>query len=200
MTIRYYSRVSTKAQDTASQDRELNDHAQHQEAPVAFYTDTWTGKNMNRPGLIHLLDDLKPGDTLCCWRLDRLGRTAKGLVNLFDDLLERKINFVSLKDGIDLTTPAGRLIANVLASVASYETEVRADRVRAGHARAKAEGKSWGGRKVGTRIKVSEELEALIVQMHEEKRPVMQIARLAKVSRPTIYHVLRRRVAKNSIN
>jgi DNA invertase Pin-like site-specific DNA recombinase len=71
---------------------------------------------------------------------------------------------------------------------------------RAGHARAKAEGKKWGGRKTGTRIKVSEELEALIVQMHDERRPIMQIARLAKVSRPTIYHVLRRRVAEIKTN
>jgi DNA invertase Pin-like site-specific DNA recombinase len=192
MTHRYYSRVSTKAQDTASQDKELREHAQAQPGPVAFYTDTWTGKTMNRPGLERLLDELRPGDTLCCWRLDRLGRTAKGLVNLFDALSERRINFVSLKDGIDLTTPAGRLIANVLASVAAYETEVRAERVRAGHARARAEGKRWGGRKVGTRIKVSEEMESLILQMRQEGRAVTQIARLAQVSRPTVYAVLRK--------
>jgi DNA invertase Pin-like site-specific DNA recombinase len=193
MTFRYYSRVSTKAQDTASQDRELREHAHAQHDPVAFYSDTWTGKTMNRPGLERLLDDLRPGDTLCCWRLDRLGRTAKGLVNLFDALAERRINFVSLKDGIDLTTPAGRLIANVLASVAAYETEVRAERVRAGHARARAEGKRWGGRKVGTRIKVSEEMEALILQMRQDGRGVAQIARLAQVSRPTVYAVLHKR-------
>ena len=62
------------------------------------------------------------------------------------------MTFVSLKDGIDLGTPAGRLMANVLASVAAYETEVRKERQLAGIAKAKAEGKRWGGRRPGTRI------------------------------------------------
>jgi DNA invertase Pin-like site-specific DNA recombinase len=63
--------------------------------------------------------------TLIVWRLDRLGRTAKGLTALFDDLFQRKVNLISLRDGLDLSTPAGRLMANVLVSVAAYETEVR---------------------------------------------------------------------------
>ena len=84
--------------------------------------------------------------TVVVWRLDRLGRTAKGLTALFEDLLGRGVDLVSLEDGLDLATPAGRLMANVLASVAQYETEVRADRVLAGQAVAKANGKTWGGR------------------------------------------------------
>jgi len=82
---------------------------------------------------------------IVCWRLDSLGRTAKGLTALFHELYERKVNLVSLKDGIDLNTPAGRLMANMLASVAQYETEVRAERVMAGQARARSQGKRWGG-------------------------------------------------------
>ena len=78
------------------------------------------------------------------WRLDRLGRTAKGLTALFAELLERRVNLVSLRDSIDLKTAAGRLMANVLASVAQYEMEVRAERVRAGQAVARANGKTWG--------------------------------------------------------
>jgi DNA invertase Pin-like site-specific DNA recombinase len=68
---------------------------------------------------------------------------------LFDDLIARKVNLVSLKDGIDLFPPAGRLMANVLASVAQYETEVRAERVIAGLAAARAAGKRWGGSRKG---------------------------------------------------
>jgi hypothetical protein len=60
-------------------------------------------------------------------RLDRLGRTAKGLTSLFEDLIRWKVNLISLKDGLDLVTPAGRLMANILAGVAAYETEVRAE-------------------------------------------------------------------------
>ena len=70
-----------------------------------------------------------------CWRLDRLGRTAKGLTAFFDDLTNRRIGLFSMKDCLDLTTPAGRLMANVLASVSAYETEVRQEGVLAGKRR-----------------------------------------------------------------
>ena len=76
------------------------------------------------------------------WRLDRLGRTAKGLTALFDDLTTRKIGLFSPRGSLDLSIPAGRLMANVLASVAAYETEVRAERVLAGQAAARASGKT----------------------------------------------------------
>jgi DNA invertase Pin-like site-specific DNA recombinase len=89
------------------------------------------------------------------WRLDRLGRTAKGLTALFAELLELRVNLVSLRDSIDLNTPAGRLMANVLASVAQYETEVRAERVRAGQMIARANGKTWGGSKPGRMLHVT---------------------------------------------
>src|SRR6202042_1988554 len=91
------------------------------------------------------------------WRLDRLGRTAKGLTALFEELRELGVNLVSLKDCLDLATPAGRLMACVLASVAAYETEVRAERVLAGQEAARAAGKKWGGSEKGRRLKVSEE-------------------------------------------
>jgi DNA invertase Pin-like site-specific DNA recombinase len=79
-------------------------------------------------------------DTLVVWRLDRLGRTAKGLIGLFDDLVCWKVNLISLKDGLDLTTASGRLMANILAGLAAYETEVRAERIRAGQEVARAAG------------------------------------------------------------
>ena len=93
--------------------------------------------------------------SMVVWRIDRLGRTAKGLTALFEELRERKINLVSIRDGLDLSTPAGRLMANILASVAQYETEVRGERVRAGQEKARAEGKRWGGSRVGVRKRVT---------------------------------------------
>src|SRR4051794_41613382 len=102
---------------------------------------------MDRPGFNRLLADIEAGkvDRVVVWRLDRLGRTAKGLTALFDDLLARGVDLVSLKDGLDLETPAGRLMANVLASVAAYETEVRAERIMAGAAAARGGGGGGGG-------------------------------------------------------
>ena len=84
----------------------------------------------------------------------------------------------------------GRLMAGVLASVAAYETEVRKERRLAGIAKAKAEGKRWGGRKPGTRIRLPVEKEALIRQLHAEGKAVAAIARLVGLSRKSVYKAL----------
>jgi DNA invertase Pin-like site-specific DNA recombinase len=124
------------------------------------------------------------------WRLDRLGRTAKDLTALFDELRERKVNLVSLRDGLDLHTPAGRLMPNVLASVAQYETEVRADRVRAGQEIARKNGKRWGGSVAGVRKKVTPTKERAIRSMRQAGEPITAIAAAVGLSRPTVYDVL----------
>ena len=87
-------------------------------------------------------------------------------------------------------TPAGRLMAGVLASVAAYETEVRKERQLAGIAKAKADGKTWGGRKPGTRVRLTLEKEALIRQLHTEAKPVSAIARMVGLTRKTVYRAL----------
>jgi DNA invertase Pin-like site-specific DNA recombinase len=152
--VAIYVRVSSARQDLASQLPDLERWAAAQETEVRFYRDKFTGKTLDRPGWIKLQSAIDRGEVfmVVCWRLDRLGRTAKGLTALFADLTERKIPLVSLKDGIDLSTASGRMLANVLASVAQFETELRAERVRAGQAAAKAAGKSIGGRKAGSPI------------------------------------------------
>lgn len=187
-----YSRVSSKRQDTKSQKPDLETWASGQRLPMVWYSDKFTGKTMDRPGWQKLQAAIDRGEVaaVCCWRLDRLGRTAKGLTALFDDLRERKINLVSLREGIDLSTPAGRMMANMLASVAQYETELRAERVLAGQAVARAAGKTWGGRKPGTRVRVTAEKERTIKAMHKAGESVTAIARTVELSRPTIYAVL----------
>jgi DNA invertase Pin-like site-specific DNA recombinase len=147
---------------------------------------------MDRPGWNRLIEDVRNGkvSAVVCWRLDRLGRTAKGLTALFSELAERRVNLVSLRDGIDLNTPAGRLMANVLASVAQYETEIRAERVLAGQAKARAEGKTWGGSAKGRRLKVTEEQISVIRRMKGEGKTVAAIARATSLTRPTVYSYL----------
>jgi len=100
------------------------------------------------------------------------------------------VGLISIKDGLDLGTPAGRLMANVIASVAAYEVEVRSERVLAGQAVARAKGKTWGGMPKGTRIKVTPEQEAIIRRLKGEGEKVARIARATGLSRPTIYSVL----------
>ena len=128
---------------------------------------------------------------IVCWRLDRLGRTAKGLTALFEDLQGRHVGLISLKDGLGLSTPAGRLMANVLAPVAQYETEVRGERVRVGQAAARAAGKTWGGSEKGRRVKVTPQRTRIIQQMEQDRETVVAIAKATGLSRPTVYSVLR---------
>jgi DNA invertase Pin-like site-specific DNA recombinase len=220
MATAIYKRVSSKQQDTKSQSEDLDAYRKRLEAEgeaVVEYADKFTGKTMNRPGWTKLWADACSGKVskIAVWRLDRLGRTVAGLSHLFVELQERKIGLVSLRDGLDLNTPAGRLMAHVLASVAAYETEVRFERQVGGIAavlkdlengtavwkkgdRAGTPRTKYGsGRKPGTRIKVTEETEEAILGMADAGKPVAAIARLVKVSRVTIYTVLKRhRTAK----
>ena len=149
-----YLRVSTRRQDTASQVPELRRWAESHDGDSLWYHDTYTGTSMERPGFRRMMRDIEQGrvDTLVVWRLDRLGRTAKGLTSLFEDLVRCKVNLIGLKDGLDLVTPSGRLMANILAGVAAYETEVRAERILAGETAARMRGVRWGGSTRGRRI------------------------------------------------
>jgi DNA invertase Pin-like site-specific DNA recombinase len=191
-----YLRVSKgKGQDIASQEPDLNSWAATRPVAPKTYTDKATGKNMDRPGFQRLMADARAGKvrTIAVWRLDRLGRTAGGLTALFDELKSLKVNLISIKDGLDLSTPAGTLMANVLASVAQFETEVRAERIHAGLEVAKAKGVKLGRKKgegLGKRIVVKPEQEAMARRMHAEGTGVSKIARATGLSRPTIYTII----------
>ncbi len=192
--IAIYVRVSTKRQDTRSQEPDLKRWAEaFDEADSAvWYRDKATGKTMDRPGWRKLEAAINASKVskLVCWRLDRLGRTASGLTALFDDLRAKKVNLVSVRDGLDLETPAGRLMANVLASVAAYENEVRSERIVAGQAAARANGKRWGGSRKGERKTVTPELAAVIQGLRDDGTSIVKIARAVRLSRPTVYSVL----------
>jgi len=191
--VAIYCRVSKRnGQDVRSQLPDLERWAAAQDQPVQWYRDRFTGRTMDRPGWNRLRAALDSGEvaTIVVWRLDRLGRTAKGLTALFSHLQEKKVNLVSIRDGLDLSTAAGRLMAHVLASVAQYETEVRAERILAGQAAARAAGKVWGGGKPGRRVRLSEEKEQVIKQLSRQGKGIAEIARVVGLSRPTIYKAL----------
>ncbi len=166
-------------------------------ATVAWYKDKASGTNYNRKGWAQLEADLNTGKItrLVVWRLDRLGRTAGETIPLMDRLDKLGISFISIRDGFDSTTPAGRLMRNMLASFAQFETEVRSERQRAGIEAAKAQGKTWGGRKAGTRITLTVEKEELCRKLKGEGLPIAAIARNLGLSRKTVYEVLARQAA-----
>jgi DNA invertase Pin-like site-specific DNA recombinase len=162
-----YVRVSSAAQNIASQLPDLKRWADACGANCVWYSDRFSGRSMNRPAWSKLAAAIEAGEVerVVVWRIDRLGRTVSGLSTLFEDLCRRKVGLVSLKDGIDLQSAAGRLLAHVLASMAAFENELRSERVRAGQAAARAAGKTWGGSEKGRRIWVSDEQIAVIHRM-----------------------------------
>jgi DNA invertase Pin-like site-specific DNA recombinase len=188
-----YVRASSRSQDTASQEPDLKRWVEaRKETTVRWYRDKFTGTTMERPGFTRLMQDVQLGkvNRVVVWRLDRLGRTARGLTALFEDLLKRGVALESLKEALDLETPAGRLLAHVLASVAMFETEVRSERIVAGQVAAREAGKRWGGSPKGRRLKVTAEQESTIRRKRDEGEGVTAIARATGLSRPTIYRVL----------
>lgn len=191
--VAIYARVSTARQNTKSQKPDLEAWAAGQTLPVVWYEDKATGKNMDRPGWQRLEAAMRAGKVakVVCWRLDRLGRSVRGLTTLFDELTERKVDLVSLKDGLDLNTATGRLVANVLASIAQFESELRSERVLAGQAVARSNGKRWGGHTPKHGRKVTPEQVKAIRQLKAEGTPITRIANAVKLSRPTVYEVLR---------
>jgi len=192
--IAIYIRVSSRKQDTRSQEPDLRRWAEAHAAdmPVRWYQDKFTGRTMDRPGWQRLKAAIDQGSVakLVVWRLDRLGRTVSGLTALFEELAARGVGFESVRDRVDLSTAAGRLMAHVLASVAAYENEVRSERIVAGQQAARKQGRTWGGSSRGRRLKVNAEQVAIIRRLHGEGAAVAAISRAVNLSRPTVYSVL----------
>ena len=144
------------------------------------YRDKFTGKTMDRPGWNKLAKDIEAGKVakLACWRLDRLGRTAKGLTALFKELVTRKVNLVSLMDGLDLSTPAGRLMARgggPIRDRGSLRTGPRWSRSGPDHRQ--AHGKA---RRNPEPVKATREQDTLVRRMKTEGEPIASIARATR--------------------
>ena len=142
-----YARVSTLDQEPENQLAELRRYvAARGWTAVEFVDRGISGARDRRPALDAVLTDIKRRrfDVLVCWRLDRLGRSLKHRVTLLDELQALGVAFVSLQEGIDATTPAGKLQMHILAAIAEFERARIAERVTAGLARARANGRRLG--------------------------------------------------------
>ncbi len=131
-----YVRVSTNEQNTA-----LQRNALESAGCELIFEDKASGKKTERPGLKKVLRMLSRGDTLVVWKLDRLGRSMRHLVVLVEELRDRGINFRSLTDSIDTSTPMGRFFFHVMGALAEMERELIVERTRAGLDAARAEGR-----------------------------------------------------------
>ena len=136
-----YARVSTEQQDTAGQLPDLK-----KAGCKRIYQETMGGGTLDRPELEKCLDRLETGDTLVVWRLDRLGRSIRNLLQIVDRLDKSGINFISLKENFDTSTAAGRLVFHFFAALTQFERELIRERTMAGLSSARARGR-MGGRK-----------------------------------------------------
>ncbi|HMB04018.1 MAG TPA: recombinase family protein [Isosphaeraceae bacterium] len=172
-----YARVSTDDQDLA-----LQMDALRKAGCQRTFTDKTSGTKSDRPGLAEALSHLRAKDVLVVWKLDRLGRTVKGLVDLVGELSGRGVQFRSLTDGIDTTTTAGRFFFHVMASLAQMERELIAERTKAGLAAARKRGRVGGRKRRMTPGKVESARQLLAGGM-----PPGDVARNLGVSIPTLY-------------
>jgi len=172
-----YARVST---DDQSLDLQLD--ALNEAGCKRVFTDKASGTKKNRPGLTEALSHLREGDVLVIWKLDRLGRTVKGLVDFVGELAEREVQFRSLTDGIDTTTPTGRFFFHVMASLAQMERELIVERTKAGLASARLRGRLVGRKRSMTPSKIESAKRLL-----SAGTPPREVAQNLGVSVPTLY-------------
>ena len=149
MKVAIYVRCSTrdKGQDTEVQARELREYAERRGwTIVEEFSDYVSGAKEFRPALDEMMKAAKRRkfDAVLCWKLDRVGRSLKHLVNLLAELEAVGVALVSFSDNLDLTTPQGRLMFQIIGAMAEFERSLTVERVRAGLAHARAKGKKLG--------------------------------------------------------
>lgn len=178
-----YARVSTQDQSSALQTDALAAAGCEQ-----LFHEKATGANRDRPELVACLRGMRPGDTLVVWKLDRLARSLKDLVEIVDDLQKRSIGFRSLTEAIDTTNTGGRLVFHIFGALAEFEHSLIRERTVAGLAAARARGRR-GGRKPAMSTADIRKAAAMLKDPNITKT---EVAQHFKVSRVTLNAALKR--------
>lgn len=182
-----YARVSTRDQKA-----DLQVDALKQAGCERIYQDIASGAKSARPELDKLLANVRAGDAVVIWKLDRLGRSLKHLVELVGELAGRKVGLQSLNDPIDTTHAQGRLVFNLFASLAEFERELIRERTQAGLSAARARGRI-GGRPKGLPAKSEATAMAAETLYREGRLSVSAIGEKLNISKSTLYSYLRHR-------
>jgi DNA invertase Pin-like site-specific DNA recombinase len=178
-----YIRVSTQEQNEALQIDALKEAGCQK-----FFIDQSTGAKFERKGLQELLAFVRSGDTVMVWKLDRLGRSLKDLIETLNVLSQREVNFASLTEKIDTTTPGGKLIFHLMGALAEFERDLIRERTHAGLAAARARGRRGGRpKKLQTSGKV-----ALARQLfNDHGHSISEICEVLGISRATLYRYVK---------
>ena len=172
-----YARVSSNEQNLDLQIDELK-----KAGCTEIFSDKITGMKKSRPNLNEALSYLREGDSFVVWKLDRLGRNVKGLIELTETLKTKGVHFLSITDGINTSTPAGRFFFHVMASLSQMERELLIERTKAGLEAARKRGRTGGRKRLMTPSKV-EAAKKLI----SDGMPPRDVAKNLGVSIPTLY-------------
>ena len=184
MAVIGYMRVSTHDQTHGLQEDALKKYGCDR-----IYSDTISGKTTNRVGLDEVLENLDSGDTLVVWKLDRLGRKTIHLLQTIEDLEERGVGFVSLMEGFDATTTAGKLMFQMMCACAEFERNNLRDRVIAGVRSAQARGVHCG-----RRSRFSEDDVFKMVSLRKSGLTVGQVADIIGEPKSTVAYATRGRL------
>lgn len=180
MAIIGYARVSTREQDLSLQLEKLNEYGVDK-----IFQEKESGSNSNRPELAKALDYLREGDKLIVYKLDRLARSTFDLHKIARELQERGIGLVFIKEQIDFTTPAGKLMFTMLGAIAEFERDLINERTAEGRERAKKQGKHMGRK--GKDEKLVKKALKLYEEREERGLSVNDIVKITGVPRSTIY-------------
>jgi len=173
-----YARISTQDQNLDLQrDALINSGCEK------IFEDVASGAKAERTGLADALEYIREGDTLVVWKLDRLGRSLKQLIEVVNHIHERKIGFKSIQESIDTTTPGGKLIFHVFGALAEFEREVIRERTFAGLHAARARGR-MGGR---PKLMDDKKVEMVKVLLDNPNHSIQDICEMLGVSRATLY-------------
>jgi DNA invertase Pin-like site-specific DNA recombinase len=189
MALIGYARVSTTEQHL-----HLQQDALSTAGCLKIYTDTISGTKSERKGLTEALEYIRAGDTLVVWRLDRLGRSLKDLIERITELNSRNIGFKSLTEQIDTTTSGGKLIFHIFGALAEFERDIITERTNAGLTAARARGRQ-GGR---PRSSLSDDRKLHMArQMYENRSlPVKEICKALGIPRSTFYKYMKNNLGK----
>lgn len=183
-----YARVSTQDQSLSLQIDVLNHYKVDQ-----IFEEIESGKRKNRPQLGELLKVLRKGDTVVVYKLDRISRSTKHLIELMEQFEEKEIHFVSIQDKIDTTTAMGRFFFRMLASIAELERDIISERTKDGLAAARARGRNGG------RPKVESKKILLATKMYESKDySLSQIKEATGIGATTLYRYIGKKEKKIS--
>src|ERR687895_1872257 len=177
-----YARVSTQDQTLA-----LQQDALQKAGCKKIFTDTASGAKAERKGLDEALDYVREGDTLVVWRLDRLGRSLKHLIETITELNNRKIGFKSIQESIDTTTSGGKLVFHIFGALAEFERDIIKERTNAGLLAARARGRKGGRPKALTPKKV----QMLHYLYRNKENSIDEICKTLNISRTTLYRYIK---------